>query len=222
MSALVVVAHPDPGSLTHHVGQEIHAALVRAGIDTDVADLHAEGFDPRFTLADRQRYRSAGAVPADVVAEQQRLDTVDDLVLVFPVFWWSMPALLKGWVDRVFIRGWAFDDTTSPMTPKLGRLTIHLVMLAGEDAEGFRRRGYDTAITTQLVTGVLGYCGARTGVTAIIHESESRTPASTDLEARSTAASIVESARQRELSTPGGKRVNNTRVTLHKCAHSCG
>lgn len=197
MTALVVVAHPDPESLTHHVGRLISEALTHGSVETQSADLHAEHFDPRFTIADRRLYQANGPVPPDVAAEQERLDQVDDVVLVFPVFWWSMPALLKGWLDRVFINGWAFDDRATPMVRKLGRMTIHLVMMAAEDAESFQRRGYDTAITTQIVTGVLGYCGARTGVTAVVHESEGRSHESIEREARAVAASIADHAQRR-------------------------
>ncbi|GAA1905224.1 NAD(P)H-dependent oxidoreductase [Williamsia serinedens] len=172
MTALVVVAHPDPGSLTHHVARSVAASIHDRGEAAQIADLAAEGFDPRFSLADRRRYRDAGPLPADVRAEQARLDGVDDLVLVFPVYWRSMPALLKGWVDRVFVRGWAFDDRAVPFRRLLGHLTVHMVMVAGEDADGFRRRGYDVAMTTQIETGVLGYCGMNSGVIATVHESD--------------------------------------------------
>ncbi len=172
MTALVVVAHPDPESLTHHAATLVCAALRDSGVPTEVADLWDEGFDPRFTPADRRRYVDDGPLPADVRAEHDRLDGVDDLVLVFPVYWWSMPALLKGWIDRVFVRGWAFDDRASPFRQMLGHLTVHIVMLAGDDADGFHRRGYDTAMATQIETGVLGYCGAVTGVVATVHGSE--------------------------------------------------
>ncbi|WP_299572314.1 NAD(P)H-dependent oxidoreductase [uncultured Williamsia sp.] len=175
MTALVVVAHPDRDSLTHHAAERIRAALRDRGVSAEIADLWAEGFDPRFSPADRRRYAEDAPLPDDVRAEQDRLDGVDDLVLVFPVYWWSMPALLKGWVDRVFIRGWAFDDRVSPFRAMLGHLTVHLVMLADDDADGFRRRGYDTAMSTQIETGVLGYCGAVTGVVATVHGSETAT-----------------------------------------------
>jgi NAD(P)H dehydrogenase (quinone) len=197
MTALVVVAHPDSESMTHQVGRRVSEALKQAGVDTALADLHAEQFDPRFTIDDRKLYRGAGPVPTDVAAEQNRLNGADDVVLVFPVYWWSMPALLKGWIDRVFVNGWAFDDRVSPLVRKLDWMTIHLVMLAGEDAEGFRRRGYDAAITTQIVTGILGYCGARTGITAIVHESESRSPDSIEREIETVAASVANAVRPR-------------------------
>lgn len=201
MSALVVLAHPDPASRTHQVAGAVGAALQASGTDVALADLHAEGFDPRFTLADRRRYQASAPVPPDVVAEQRRLDAVDDLVLVFPVYWWSMPALLKGWVDRVFINGWAFDDRTTPMTRRLARLTVHLVMLAGEDADSFSRHGYDTAISTQLVSGVLGYCGAQVGHVAVIHESEDRSGDSIDREAREVAGAVAARSRRGQAAT---------------------
>lgn len=194
MTALVVVAHPDPESLTHHVGGLVAAALRSRGSTVRVADLHGERFDPRFSLADRHHYRGEGPIPEDVAAEHVRLDGVDDLVLVFPVYWWSMPALLKGWVDRVFINGWAYDDHVTPMARKLGGMTIHLVMIAGDDAESFGRRGYDTAIETQIVTGILGYCGAREGVTAVVHESEGRSRESIGLEIEEVAESVADRA----------------------------
>ena len=172
MRTLVVVDHPDTTSLTHHVARRLADDIAHRGDDVAIADLHAEGFDPRFTLTDRQRYSADGPLPSDVEAEQRRLDDVDHLVLVFPVYWWSVPATLKGWIDRVFVRGWAFDDTTVPVTRKLGHLTVHLVAVAGEDAAGFAKRGYDAAMATQLETGVIGYCGARLGARVTVHSSE--------------------------------------------------
>lgn len=131
MTALVVVAHPDPTSFTQRLARSVADRLAEDAVSTAVADLHAEGFDPRFSLEDRAGYPAGGTPPADVLAQQRRLDGVDDLVLVFPVYWWSMPALLKGWVDRVFTDGWAFDTGVTPTGRRLDHLTVHLAMVAG-------------------------------------------------------------------------------------------
>jgi NAD(P)H dehydrogenase (quinone) len=95
-------------------------------------------------------------------------------VLVFPVWWWSTPALLKGWIDRVFVAGWAFaygDD--GRVVPSLGRLTVHLLPLSGTAEDSFERHGYAEAFRTQLQVGVVDFCGARRGGTAFVWESES-------------------------------------------------
>ena len=109
MHALIVVAHHHPRSLTHALAARIAEGVVRAGHSAETADLAAEGFEPRFGLADHAVHRGQASPPADVLAEQARIDRADTLVLVYPIYWWSMPALLKGWIDRVFSNGWAFD-----------------------------------------------------------------------------------------------------------------
>ncbi|MFG2048296.1 NAD(P)H-dependent oxidoreductase [Micromonospora sp. NPDC048935] len=171
MHTLVVTVHPEPESLTHHTVRQLAAAL-RPG-SVEIADLTKEGFDPRFTLADHQAYQQRGGCPPDVRREQQRIDRASDLVLVFPVYWWSMPALLKGWIDRVFINGWAFDYTPATgIQPRLQRLTTHLLPIAGDDAGSYEKHGYGQALRTQIEHGIVDYCGSRRGVTAFVHESE--------------------------------------------------
>ncbi|MBO0983766.1 NAD(P)H-dependent oxidoreductase [Rathayibacter sp. SD072] len=169
MNTLIVTAHPDPESLTSTIARRIAAAVG----SVEVADLAAEGFDPRFSAADRHSYRVAGDFSEDVAREQRRLDGAEHLVLVFPVYWWSMPALLKGWIDRVFVNGWAFSiDPAGGMRRRLGALTVHLVPIAGDDAGVYDRHGYEQALRTQIEHGIVDYCGAVRGVTVFVHESE--------------------------------------------------
>ena len=105
MHALIVLSHPDPGSLTHAVAARIADGVAEAGHSATRADLAAEGFDPRFSAADFAAHRGRAPIPADIRAEQQRIDRADALVLVYPVYWWSMPGLLKGWAVRFLQRG---------------------------------------------------------------------------------------------------------------------
>lgn len=170
MSTLIVTAHPDPDSLTHAAARRLRELI---GEDAVIADLAAEGFDPRFTAGDRADYIARQQSDPAVAAEQRRIDGADHLVLVFPVYWWSMPALLKGWIDRVFIGGWAFGfDDTGRIVPGLERLTIHLLPVSGTEEESFARHGYRQSLSTQLEHGVIDYCGASRGVTAFVWNSE--------------------------------------------------
>ncbi|WP_139980417.1 NAD(P)H-dependent oxidoreductase [Nocardioides litoris] len=189
---LIVSAHPDPGSLTRAVADRVAQRLAQHGT-VEVADLHQEGFDPVFSSTDLGHYQAwTGGAPADVVAEQERLDRATDLVLVFPVFWWSVPALVKGWIDRVFVNGWAFDnDPDTGITPRLGRLTIHLVAVAGADHALYERHRYAQSMHTQLVHGVVEYCGAVPGGVVFLHDSESRDPA---VRSRALEAAVDEAA----------------------------
>ena len=94
-------------------------------------------------------------------AEQARLDAADTLVLVYPLYWWSFPALLKGWIDRVFTQGWAYQDgADGKVQKKLQRLRVHLVGIGGAGADMVERRGYGAAMKTQIDMGIFDYCGA--------------------------------------------------------------
>lgn len=192
MHTLVVVAHPDFQSLSHQVAQRLVLAASSAdGHSTaELLDLAAAGFDPSFNAHDRAAYLAAGGYPADVRAEQERIEQAQHLVLVFPMYWWSFPALLKGWIDRVFAHGWAFSY--DPLTEgsglsgngRLQNLTVHLVPLASGEESGYERRGYLSAFDTQIRQGIIGYCGAELGLTEFVWRSESL--AAEEIEARIT------------------------------------
>ncbi|KQQ52647.1 NAD(P)H-dependent oxidoreductase [Plantibacter sp. Leaf314] len=198
MPTLIVTTHPDPDSLTHHLAQRLATVLrsTSAPADVELADLAAEGFDPRYTLADRHTYRVGGDYTPDVAAEQERLDRATDLVLVFPVYWWSTPALLKGWFDRVFVNGWAFGlDAEGGIVRKLDRLRIHLLPVAGDDAGVYDRHGYEQAMRTQLEHGIVDFCGARRGVTAFVHDSEREDAAGRAAAVDAAVTAVVEAIR---------------------------
>lgn len=163
MHALIVVSHPLENSLTlslaHAVAQGIQEE--NAQNSAEIANLSQEGFNPVFNAADMAAFVRRASVPPDVAAEQSRIDKADALVLVFPVYWWSMPGLLKGWIDRVFSNGWAYEESsTGKVVKKLGHLPVHLIGLGGSDMKTFQKHGYQDAWNTQLAHGIFDYCGA--------------------------------------------------------------
>lgn len=121
MRALLVVAHPLDNSFAKAAAARIRATLQRRGMEVDLIDLYADGFDPRLTSAERRGYFSApydSSAVADYVA---RLKLADKLIFVFPQWWFNMPAILKGFFDRVLVPGVAFDHS-----PRGGQLIPRL------------------------------------------------------------------------------------------------
>jgi NAD(P)H dehydrogenase (quinone) len=111
MHVLVLFAHPRRGSFTGQLAGAFCAGLEAAGHQVEFADLCQEGFQP---LLDGPQFDLETALdpasprPADVEAEQARLDRAEGLVFIYP-FWWSdVPAVLKGWFDRVWTYGYAY------------------------------------------------------------------------------------------------------------------
>lgn len=180
MHALIVVAHPDPQSLTHSIAAQVGEGVSQSdpGHTFEIADLASEGFDPRFNAADLDVHRKQAPPPADVAAEQERIDRADELVLVYPVYWWSMPGVLKGWVDRVFVNGWAYDEgPETKLVKKLRHLRVHLVAIAGADVRTYARHGYFGAMKTQIDHGIFDYCGASVVTSELLLDSQTRDPA---------------------------------------------
>ncbi len=163
MLALIVIAHPNPKSLTHGIASQVAKGVSAADEDntSEIADLAAEGFDPCFTAQDISMANGEIDPIPDIIAEQERISRADALVLVYPIYWWSFPALLKGWIDRVFTNGWAYDDTSSDrLIKKMQHLPVHIVAIAGSDMRTYARHGYFGAMKTQIDHGIFDYCGA--------------------------------------------------------------
>ena len=151
-NALIVECHPRRDSLTMAVSRAFQDSA--GGVNFEVADLYQEGFDPRLGTDDEPDWEDPRkAYSSAVLAEIARVERNKASVLVFPVWWWSMPAMLKGWVDRVFNHGWAYGDRTFPHND------VWMLAIAGNERDGYCKRRYDEALEIQLKTGILDYCG---------------------------------------------------------------
>jgi putative NADPH-quinone reductase len=120
--ALVVLAHPMAGSLCGHLAARVEAMAQAQGWAVSLRDLSAEGFDPRLTAGERSSYYSRFRSEAE--KELEDLSSAEVVILVFPTWWFGFPAVLKGWFDRVWAPGTAFDHSPGygPMIPRLGGL----------------------------------------------------------------------------------------------------
>jgi NAD(P)H dehydrogenase (quinone) len=167
---LAVFAHPKRQSFTGTLLDALLRGLDEAGHAVELADLHAEGFDPRFGAADFAQFEPGGRMPEAIRREQARLDRTDGLALVFPIYWWSFPALLKGWIDRVWSQGWAYDFAPARSRGLMADRPVALLGSAGSRASTYRRYGYDRAMTTAIDVGILGYCGLTNVATSIFHD----------------------------------------------------
>jgi NAD(P)H dehydrogenase (quinone) len=154
MNVLVVFDHPRRDSFCGTVLDSLVGGLVAAGHAPEVADLRAEGFDPRLPPADEPDWDDPDKVySAAVLAEQARMARNDALAFVFPVWWWSLPATTKGWIDRVWNNGWAYGARMLKHRKAL------LLGAAAGSAASYAKRGYEEAMRIQILTGIMEYCG---------------------------------------------------------------
>jgi NAD(P)H dehydrogenase (quinone) len=158
---LVVLAHPDPDSFNAALCHELCAGLVEAGHEPDVLDLCAEGFDPRMGAAELRRI-GTGAPESDVAALQKRVEAAQGLAFVFPMWWASPPAILKGFVDRVLQQGFAFRLASDGMVEGLLRHEKALTLTTtGATREQVEAIGFARALDKTFDEWTLRMCGVR-------------------------------------------------------------
>jgi NAD(P)H dehydrogenase (quinone) len=182
---LVVFAHPEPRSLNGALRDIAIQELKAQGHELRQSDLYADGWEPRVDRADfpsiapgerlvpvdaSKRSFGANTLTADVRAEIDKLLWADTLILIFPLWWFSMPAILKGWVDRVFAYGFAYgvgEHSDQHWGDRYGEGTLAgkramLVVTAGGWEEHYDVRGVNGSIDDLLFPinhGILYYPG---------------------------------------------------------------
>lgn len=176
MKAHVVLAHPEPKSFNAHLARLARQTLMDRGWDVSLTDLYASGFDPsekaahyrapvdtsRFDVQSEQRHASAsGTIPADVQVEIDLMAEADLVILQYPMWWHLPPAMLKGWLDRVFIYGAVYK---SDFRFERGRFVGRKAMLSttvgtSRDTYAFDGRSGDIDLLLWPVNFSLAYVG---------------------------------------------------------------
>jgi putative NADPH-quinone reductase len=128
MRVLVLYAHPLADSFAAALHRAVVGALNAAGHEVDDCDLYAEGFDPVMTAAERRAHNTPHPDLTAVANHVARLRAADAVVLCFPVWWYGMPAILKGYFDRVWVNEVAFHlrggGRIEPGLPRIKKLGI--------------------------------------------------------------------------------------------------
>jgi putative NADPH-quinone reductase len=123
MRFLVVYAHPLNDSFQSALHRRVVQTLIEAGHEVDDCDLYAEGFSPALGPEERRAYHDIGVNRNFVSKDIERLLRCQGLVLVFPTWWFGMPAILKGYFDRVWLPGVAFELKGGQTRPLLNNIT---------------------------------------------------------------------------------------------------
>ena len=120
MRVLAVYCHPNPESLIAAARERALSGLRTAGHDVRLTDLYADGFQPAMTADERRAHKEPG-VGTGLQRYADDLAWAEALVLVYPTWWSGQPAMLKGWIDRVWVAGvaWEMGEGARTPTPKL-------------------------------------------------------------------------------------------------------
>lgn len=119
MRTAVVFNHPYEASYCNAVLEAVLSGLHLGGHEADLFHLDNDGFDPVMRAADLKGFKDGAPVDNKVLEYRSRLELADHLVLIFPIWWELMPALTKGFIDKVIFPGVAYDYDNSGRWPKM-------------------------------------------------------------------------------------------------------
>lgn len=178
MNVLIVYAHPEPKSFNGAMRDMAVATLTDAGNHVALSDLYAMRFNPVVGLADFTGERAdpdffsiqkeqtkayeAGTLASDIAGEMEKLQRADLVILQFPIWWFGMPAILKGWADRMFARGFAYFPGRKYDTGMFLGKRAMVAATTGTSADTYAPDGIDGDFLTVLWpihNGPLHYSG---------------------------------------------------------------
>lgn len=162
MRVLVVLAHPLKDSFAASVSRTVVAALEAKGHAVDLLDLYAENFDPRLSEAERASMTGTYDL-SEIAPYAERLKAAEALIFVFPQWWFNLPAILKGFVDRTFAPGIAYDldDAGIKLVPKLEKLRYFWAFSTTGSPWWVVKFYMGDPVRRILKRGIAAYCGKR-------------------------------------------------------------
>jgi NAD(P)H dehydrogenase (quinone) len=175
--AHLVYAHPESQSFVAAMRDVVKDSLCSQGTEVTLSDLYERRFNPvassedfgtrqdldylTYALEQRHCYKN-GTLADDILSEIERVKSADLLVLVFPIFWYSVPAILKGWIDRVFISGEFYGGKRIYANGGMAGKRALVVAALGGRTDMFGPEsihGELTGMLRHLLQGTLGYVG---------------------------------------------------------------
>lgn len=149
MRVYVVYCHPVEGSFVSSIRDAAIAGFKAGGHEVKITDLYAEDFNPTLSAFERANHEAPPDTKPEIQPYAEMLQWCEALVLIYPTWWSAQPAMLKGWIDRVWVRGVAYDvaDDSDIIIPRLHNIR--------------RVVAITTHGSSKFVNAVQGECGKR-------------------------------------------------------------
>ena len=158
MKHLIIYAHPNPQSLNSQLKDALVAHLKLAGSEVMIRDLYQLNFDPILSLDDMAGQR-VGTVADDVRKEQELIDWAECITIIHPIWWTGLPAIMKGYIDRVFSYGFAYRYDNGVQKGLLTNKKAIIINTHGKSNAEYEAIGMDKALSLTSDRGIYSYSG---------------------------------------------------------------
>ncbi|WP_163852526.1 NAD(P)H-dependent oxidoreductase [Paenibacillus elgii] len=154
MKHLIIYTHPRKRSFNHAILDAVTESLRQEEDKVIVRDLYGIGFQPVLGPSEL-----LGGVGEDVVREQSYVSWAEHVVFIYPLWWTGLPAMLKGYIDRVFSYGFAYKYDDGVQIGLLAGKKATLIRTQNKSSEEFEASGMENALRLTIEEGILAYCG---------------------------------------------------------------
>ncbi|MDQ0200335.1 NAD(P)H-dependent oxidoreductase [Neobacillus ginsengisoli] len=161
MKTLVIYTHPNPASFNAAIKETVVNELTSNGHEVKVRDLYAMNFNPILSGEDFVQF-SQNKTPADIKAEQDVIAWADQLVFIYPTWWTNMPAMLKGYIDRVLTNGFAFKYTENGAEGLLNGKKAIIFQTTGQPKDSLEAYNLISPLQISMEMGTLAFTGIET------------------------------------------------------------
>lgn len=159
MKTLIVYSHPNHKGHNGYILKQVESNLKHKEIDYKILDLYKMKYNP--VLSDKELYTQKGCITTDETLKcQESIKEYDNLIFIYPTWWNSMPAILKGFIDRVFTGGFAFKYVKGLPRPLLKGKAV---VFTTTGAPTLLYKIFQRSVSLKLMTkDILGFCGIKT------------------------------------------------------------
>lgn len=163
MKTLIIYNHPYKESYNHAILESVIKGIKKAHGDYEVIDLDKENFNPVMTSADLLGFIKHQAVDPMAISYAEKIRKADHLVFIFPIWWELMPAMLKGFIDKVIYPGLTYDykENGLSMSSRLEKLKFTTVITTMNTPKIMYKFTYGNAVKKALIKGTFKKTGMK-------------------------------------------------------------
>ncbi|MCM3786089.1 NAD(P)H-dependent oxidoreductase [Neobacillus mesonae] len=162
MNHLIIYAHPVQDSFNHQISQTVQKTLEKLGHNVLLRDLYALDFDPVLSEQEMRDCYAGQNPKEDVLKEQQYVTNADTLIFIYPIWWAGMPAIMKGYIDRVLSYGYAYAySENGDIVRMLQDKHSLLINTHGSSKAHYDRIGMTDGLKVTAGAGILEFVGTQ-------------------------------------------------------------
>jgi len=161
MNSVIIYSHPWDKSYNSSILNVVTDSLKKNGANVDIIDLYKDNFNPVLSVKDLAIYSEGKTSDSLVKSYQKRIEQANHLFIIFPVWWYSLPAILKGFTDKVLLKNWSFDTSSTLPKGKLSFIKSTTVISTMTAPGWYHRLVYGNTVKFSFINGTLKFCGLK-------------------------------------------------------------